>query len=124
MILSLKTDQPEVEYGLDEDVLIVEDGRQLSKRILKDIEDILGKHNAKKQDISGIVVFKGPGSFTGLRIGHTIANTLAYSLQIPIVSTEGANWRQDGIEKIKAGEDEKITKPIYGGKVNITKPKK
>ncbi len=36
------------------------------------------------QDIKEILVVNGPGSFTGVRIGVTIAKTLAYTLQIPI----------------------------------------
>ena len=35
-------------------------------------------------NISDIVVVNGPGSFTGERLGVTIAKTLAYSLNIPI----------------------------------------
>ncbi len=36
------------------------------------------------QDLSDIVVVNGPGSFTGERLGVTIAKTLAYTLNIPI----------------------------------------
>lgn len=36
------------------------------------------------KDLNQIIVVNGPGSFTGVRIGVTIAKTLAYTLQIPI----------------------------------------
>lgn len=38
------------------------------------------------QDLSFVAVSKGPGSFTGLRVGINIAKTLSQSLSIPIVS--------------------------------------
>lgn len=39
--------------------------------------------------VDNIVVHTGPGSFTGLRIGVTTANALAYALNIPIVGIAG-----------------------------------
>ena len=48
------------------------------------IEKILEKENITPQDLNQIEVINGPGSFTGVRIGVTIAKTLAYTLNIPI----------------------------------------
>lgn len=36
------------------------------------------------QDIGGIRVVPGPGSFTGLRVGFSVANTLGWALDIPV----------------------------------------
>lgn len=44
----------------------------------------LEQHNLKAEDLNQIVVVNGPGSFTGVRIGVTIAKTLAYTLNVPI----------------------------------------
>jgi tRNA threonylcarbamoyl adenosine modification protein YeaZ len=40
--------------------------------------------NIKPTDIDKIMVVNGPGSFTGIRIGLTVAKTISYSLNIPI----------------------------------------
>ncbi|MFF2754786.1 tRNA (adenosine(37)-N6)-threonylcarbamoyltransferase complex dimerization subunit type 1 TsaB [Psychrobacillus sp. NPDC058041] len=50
------------------------------------IEELLKKANIKPGEIDAIAVAKGPGSYTGVRIGVTIGKTLAWTLNIPIVS--------------------------------------
>ena len=78
----------------------------------------------KAGDITGIVVFRGPGSFTGLRIGVTVANSLAYSRNVPIVGELGEDWAKKGISRIFAGESDDVVMPEYGGEANITAPRK
>jgi len=48
------------------------------------IDRVLKDNNVNLNDIKYIKVNPGPGSFTGTRVGVTIANTLAQSLNIPI----------------------------------------
>lgn len=55
-----------------------------SQITLPRIKEMLDKYNLKPQDLNTIAVVIGPGSFTGIRIGVTIAKTLAYTLNIPI----------------------------------------
>ena len=55
-----------------------------SQITLPRIKQMLDKYNLKPQDLNTIAVVIGPGSFTGIRIGVTIAKTLAYTLNIPI----------------------------------------
>ncbi|HZJ18074.1 MAG TPA: tRNA (adenosine(37)-N6)-threonylcarbamoyltransferase complex dimerization subunit type 1 TsaB, partial [Patescibacteria group bacterium] len=57
---------------------------QKAQILLPLIEEILRKHNLFLQDISRIKVNTGPGSFTGLRVGISIANALGVFLGIPI----------------------------------------
>jgi L-threonylcarbamoyladenylate synthase len=52
--------------------------------ILPMIDRILKKHSLNLKDFSEIQINAGPGSFTGLRIGLTIANTLSFILKIPV----------------------------------------
>lgn len=52
--------------------------------MMSQIESLLEYTKLDMKDIEGIVVAKGPGSYTGLRIGVTAAKTLAYTLNIPL----------------------------------------
>ena len=55
-----------------------------AQNVLPLIEKILKKHKIKASDLTAIKVNIGPGSFTGLRVGVAVANTLAWVLKIPV----------------------------------------
>jgi len=55
-----------------------------AQNVLLLIEKILEKHKLKPSNLTAIKVNTGPGSFTGLRVGVAVANTLAWSLKIPV----------------------------------------
>ncbi|MEK7186522.1 MAG: tRNA (adenosine(37)-N6)-threonylcarbamoyltransferase complex dimerization subunit type 1 TsaB [Patescibacteria group bacterium] len=57
--------------------------------ILPMIEKLLKKNKIETEDIDSIEVNAGPGSFTGLRIGISIANTLGMILKIPVNGKTG-----------------------------------
>lgn len=48
------------------------------------IEEIFNENNLEIKDLKSIIVVNGPGSFTGIRIGLSIAKTMAYALNIKI----------------------------------------
>lgn len=52
--------------------------------VLSMIDSILKKYNLALKDLNAIEVDVGPGSFTGVRIGISIANTLSFLLKIPV----------------------------------------
>ncbi|WP_413304476.1 tRNA (adenosine(37)-N6)-threonylcarbamoyltransferase complex dimerization subunit type 1 TsaB [Bacillus sp. 1P10SD] len=56
-----------------------------SVRIMPAIETLMSDCERVPADLTKIVVAKGPGSYTGVRIGVTIAKTLAWTLKIPLV---------------------------------------
>ena len=50
------------------------------------IEEIFDENKLDVKDLKQIIVVNGPGSFTGIRIGLSIAKTIAYALNIKINS--------------------------------------
>lgn len=68
--------------------------------VTKYIEDILKSNNILPKQVNEIVVVNGPGSFTGIRIGVTIAKMFAYILKIRIVAITSLKARVIG----KSGE--------------------
>lgn len=128
-IVTIRTDKPEAEIGLyDGEAQIVYETwqahRQLAETIHTKLREVLETHGKSIYDVKGIVLYKGPGSFTGLRIGASITDALAYSLNAPIVGTTGDTWQQDGITRLLNGEDDKIVTLEYGAPVHITAQKK
>ena len=101
-----------------------ESGRTLAKGLLGYLDTNMTKHGKTWTDISGIVAFKGPGSFTGLRIGLTVLNTLADSESIPIVGTTGDSWQADGLTRLLDGQNDELVMPEYGAEAHITTPRK
>jgi tRNA threonylcarbamoyladenosine biosynthesis protein TsaB len=57
----------------------------LLKRLNPNIEQMMNDTGRSIQEIEGVIISLGPGSFTGLRIGITVAKSLAYVLNKPIV---------------------------------------
>ena len=100
-----------------------ESGRQLSSQLLTRIKDLLASRGAQIHDLAGVVVFSGPGSFTSLRIGHTVANALADGLQIPVVGAQGENWLRSGLTAVSGAKPGHPALPHYGSEAHITRPK-
>ena len=90
----------EDEYCIKE--IIVNDARNHSEKIMPIIEQVLLEANLNLKDIELIVCDKGPGSFTGIRIG--VGTVLAFqdSLNIPCVGISSLealayNVKQEGL---------------------------
>ncbi len=98
--------------------------RTLADGLLSYIEDTLQMNGANLQHVTGLGAYQGPGSFTGLRIGLTVLNTLADGLGVPIVGAQGNDWQDTALAKLAAGNDERLVMPVYGRAANITTPRK
>ena len=57
-----------------------------SETLLENINKLLNIGDIKKQDIDRVIVARGPGSYTGIRIAATVAKMLAKGLNIPLYS--------------------------------------
>ena len=55
-----------------------------SEHMIPEINALLNKHNVSKDDINGVMVSIGPGSYTGVRIAITIAKVIAVALNVNV----------------------------------------
>ena len=73
-----------------DDVMIAQIKEELNNKLseyaLSRIEGMLRLNGISPKSINKIIVVNGPGSFTGIRIGLTIAKTFAWALSIPIIA--------------------------------------
>ena len=127
MYLGIRTDSPVAEFYLyDSDQLKAEKtwqaDRQLAHGLLAQLETFLAEHGVGFHEIKGLFVYRGPGSFTGLRIGITVMNTVAYSESIPLVGSKGDDWRNAAVKGLIDGHDDRVVLPFYGADPRITKP--
>src|SRR3989344_3663806 len=89
MVLWINTsDRKKIEVALKKEDKIV-DSRFAendfgSQVLLNLITEILKENNLEFSDLTGIEVEKGPGSYTGLKVGASVANALGFSLNIPV----------------------------------------
>lgn len=98
--------------------------RGLAKGLIGYLQQEITNNHKTWDEVDGVGVFQGPGSFTGLRIGLTVLNTLADTKNIPIVGAQGEDWQQEALDKLMVGENDKIVLPHYGSEPHITKSKK
>jgi tRNA threonylcarbamoyladenosine biosynthesis protein TsaB len=129
LILTLRTDKPQSEIGLYDDQKQLsykawEAHRQLAETLHSMVANLLQFEDRQWSDLEGIVVYRGPGSYTGLRIGISVANALAGSLEIPVVGVQREDWLKTGVEELLKGKSHKIVLPQYGGNIFTTPPKK
>lgn len=127
--LCIRTDAPRVEFVLCEGLMVVDRrewqaDRQLAFGILSELEDFLSANHKTFENLDGLAVYRGPGSFTGLRIGITVMNTVAYARGLPIVGAESDAWCQAACVRLENGENDEIVLPFYGAEARITKPRK
>jgi tRNA threonylcarbamoyladenosine biosynthesis protein TsaB len=97
--------------------------RELAKHLLSYLQEQLEKNGRTWTDITGVGVFRGPGSFTGLRIGLTVLNTLANTQGVAIIGAMGDDWQTVALERLTRGENDMLALPFYGSEAHITKPR-
>ena len=110
MKLYLDTSTDTTILKLDEKLYEAEFGHDTAEKLLGFIHEKLQENGKNWQDISEIEFMSGPGSFTGLRIGASIINTLAHELNVPLYDHHGEKHKQ--------------IIPDYGRNANISTPRK
>lgn len=128
MIILLDTSTPFCKLTLIEGTVTTYDewqaDRTLADGLIGYLRLQLNRQKKTWSDVTGIGVFKGPGSFTGLRIGLTVLNTLADTNTIPIVGETGDDWQAKALARLRDGQTDGLVMPMYGREANITKPRK
>jgi tRNA threonylcarbamoyladenosine biosynthesis protein TsaB len=76
-------------------------------RVLQDVEVLLEAAGVRSDEVEGIAVGTGPGSYTGLRMGLVTARTLAFSLGVPVAGVST-------LDALAAGAPEAV--PVIDGK--------
>ena len=117
-------------YGTDR--LIKSDnkvGKSQGQVILKKIEELFGSSGLERHELQAIVVCRGPGSFTGLRIGLAVAKGLAVALDVPVAGATlfqlaAFKWKEITETRhlvIPSRKDEYYLGTIDGGEVTQEK---
>ena len=68
-----------------------------SEYMIVELNKLLEKHNIQRDDIKEVIVAKGPGSYTGVRIAITIAKTIALALNTKLYAVSSLRVQKDGI---------------------------
>ena len=99
------TDVATVALARDGEVL----GERASRavRVLQDVEELLEASGLGSNEVEGIAVGTGPGSYTGLRMGLVTARTLSFSLGVPVAGVST-------LDALAAGAPEAV--PVIDGK--------
>lgn len=99
--------------------------RQAEKALFL-LDNFLKKSKYKLTSIKKIVVNRGPGSFTSVRLGIVLANTLSFGLKIPLAGIYNSELEkeEDYLKLSKFKFSKEFVKPYYDREPDITKSKK
>ncbi len=87
------------------------------------LEKLLKKNKVAPKDLSKVIVCSGPGSFTGIRVGVSMAQAFGFALGIPVIAIPKSKVPKD-LMKLKILKSPDKMNLNYGQKPNITKAKK
>lgn len=112
---------------------------KLSQTLLSEINLLLRRNRVSFEDLKGIIVVQGPGSFTGLRVGISVANSLGYGLETPVVGVKKCKVQsakckikspklkisyksilEKGLKELRYAKLGKIVRPFYGEEPHVT----
>jgi len=85
------TDGEEIVVGIAGKKFKTKAKKEKSQKLLSFIDEQLEDSNLLIEDISSVEVETGPGSFTGIRVGVSVASTIGWVMDIPV---NGKNMRE------------------------------
>ncbi|MDA2922321.1 hypothetical protein MYX07_03585 [Patescibacteria group bacterium AH-259-L07] len=107
-----------------------------SENILDGIDRLLVKAGEKEKNLigpwpisrglKGVIVVNGPGSFVGIRVALSVANTIAWTNNIPAVGVKLEEGKDNetlikkGLQQLKKAKKNDMAVPFYGKEPNIT----
>ena len=77
-------------------------GRDHARQLGVYVEEILHENDIRADELDAVAVGKGPGSYTGLRIGVSLAKGMCYALQIPLIAVGSL----EALVRVAAEDDE------------------
>ena len=91
IILGIDTSSPSGSVALLDNGLVVSESLlnnspAYSGKLLKEVDGVLNRSKIKLNELGGFVITKGPGSFTGLRVGMSLLKGLILAIEKPFVS--------------------------------------
>ena len=97
----LDSSNTNLSVGLARDNLLLENisyeaWQQQSEYMIPELNKLLEKYQVENEDISAVMVAKGPGSYTGVRIAITIAKTMAVALGCKLYAVSSLRVQKDG----------------------------
>ena len=87
--------------------------KDMSLYVVSEIDEMFKTVNIEPKDINKIIVVNGPGSFTGIRIGVTLAKIMAWGLSIPITTISSLEAMKESIN-----EENSLLVPIIDARRN------
>ncbi|HFQ14066.1 MAG TPA: tRNA (adenosine(37)-N6)-threonylcarbamoyltransferase complex dimerization subunit type 1 TsaB [Gammaproteobacteria bacterium] len=91
-----------------------------SQRILPMVEELLDEAGLPAAQLDAVVMDRGPGSFTGVRIGVSVAQGLAFALDKPVIALSSlaalaqAAYREQGCEQVLSVIDARMGEVYWG----------
>lgn len=106
--------------------------RDEAAKIIPAIAALLKKSHVQFRDVEKVLVINGPGPFTGMRIGVTIANAIAWATKsklqtattAELLKTKGKSFGEVALQLQKKAKTVKFAKALYLKKPHITTPKR
>ncbi len=105
-----------IHYCLDTDWIQCEFDKN-DQGLLVTVNQVLSNVDKQLSDLRGLAVIVGRGKFTATRIAVTLANTLSYALQIPVLAVD--NWFENIQKNIQASPVGQYVSAQYSAPANI-----